>query len=133
MQGKRMIPLLTCCMLVAGCAAPLIFFGAGGAAGVAGYKYYEGVFNVTYKARYIDTWHAVNQAAVDLQLAVKSAKHDLIEGKIVAKRADGERVVVSIKYKSAYETDVGIRVGTLGDQEASKIIAEQIRKELFGK
>jgi hypothetical protein len=133
MHGKRMIALLACCMLLAGCAAPLVFFAAGGVGGVAGYKYYEGVFNVTYKARYIDTWQAVNQTAVDLQLVVQSAKHDVTEGKIVAKRADGERIVVSLKYKSAHETDVGIRVGTLGDQEASKIIAEQIRKELFGK
>ena len=133
MNGKRMILSLVCCMFVAGCAAPLIFFGAGGAAGVAGYKYYEGVFNVAFKAPYIDTWHAANKGAVDLHLAVESATHDLTKGKIVARRADGQRVVISLEYKSADETEVGIRVGTLGDKEASKIIAEQIRKELFGK
>jgi hypothetical protein len=120
-------------MLVAGCAAPLIFFGAGTAAGVAGYKYYAGVLNVTYKAPYIDTWDAANKTMRDLKLAVQSAEHDLTEGKIVAKRADGERVVISLRYKSADTTEAGIRVGALGDKNASGVIAEQIRKNLFGK
>ena len=131
MNVKRAIMLLACCILIAGCAAPLIFFGAGTAAGVAGYKYYEGVLHVTYKAAYIDTWDAANRAVRDLELVVKSAKHDLTEGKIVARRANGDRVVISLEYKSADKTDVGIRVGTLGDKEASSTIAEQIRKQLF--
>lgn len=126
-----MITLFACCILLAGCAAPLVFFGAGTAAGVAGYKYYDGVLNVTYKAPYIDTWHAAERAAKDLEFTVTSAKHDLTEGKIVARRADGDRVTISLKYKSADVTAVGIRVGTLGDKNASGTIAEQIRKQLF--
>ncbi len=133
MNGKRIMALFACCMLLAGCAAPLVFFGAGTAAGVAGYKYYEGVLNVTYKAAYIDTWDAANRAARDLRLVVTSAKHDLTAGKIVAKRADGDRVTLTLEYKSANETLVRIRVGTLGNKDASGTIAEQIRKELFGK
>lgn len=133
MKGKRMITLFACCMLLAGCAAPLVFFGAGTAAGVGGYKYYEGVLNVTYKAAYIDTWDAANRAAKNLQLVVTSATHDLTAGKIVARRADGDRVTISLEYKSAGETLVGIRVGTLGDKNASGTIAAQIRRELFGK
>ena len=131
MSGKRMITLLVCCVFLSGCAAPLIFFGAGTAAGVAGYKYYEGVLTVTYKAPYIDTWDASNRAAKALGLVVKSAKHDLTQGKIVAMRAGGDRVTISLKYRSAKVTEVGIRVGTLGDKDASGTIAEQIRKELF--
>jgi len=133
MNAKRMIALLAGCVFFAGCAAPLIFFGAGTAAGVAGYKYYEGVLTVTYKAAYIDTWEASNRAAKALGLVVKSAKHDLTEGKIVARRAGGDRVTISLKYKSAKVTEVGIRVGTLGDKNASGTIAGQIRKELFGR
>ena len=133
MNVKRMIALFTCWMFLGGCAAPLVFFGAGTAAGVAGYKYYEGVLSVTYKAPYIDTWEAANRAAKDLRFVVTSAKHDLTEGKITARRADGDRVTISLKYKSANETQVGIRVGTLGDKDASGTIAEQIRRELFGK
>ena len=133
MSRKRMMTLFACCMLLAGCAAPLVFFGAGTAAGVAGYKYYDGVLNVTYKASYIDTWHAAERTAKALQFAITSAEHDLTEGKIVARRAEGDRVTISLKYKSADETAVRIRVGTLGDKNASGTIAEQLRRELFEK
>ena len=38
-----------------------------------------------------------------------------------------------IKYISANRTEVDIRVGTFGDEEASSLIGEEIRKELFKK
>ncbi len=133
MRKIRFFSFLACCVLLVGCAAPLVFFGAGTAAGVAGFKYYEGALMVTYKAPYIDTWNATNKAFKDLQLTVESAKHDLTEGKVVAKRADGKRVVAVLKYVSAKETEARIRVGTLGDKKASGTVAEQIRKNLLGK
>lgn len=124
--------ILVGCVLLSACAAPLVFFGAGTAAGVAGFKYYEGVLIVTYKAAYIDTWDATNKAFRDLKLTVESAEHDLTEGKVVAKRADGKRVVAVLKYVSTKETEAKIRVGTLGDKKASGTIAEQIRRNLQG-
>jgi len=133
MRKIRFFSFLACCVLLVGCAAPLIFFGAGTAAGIAGFKYYEGALIVTYKAPYIDTWDATNKAFSDLKLTVESAKHDLTEGKVVAKRADGKPVVAVLKYVSAKATEARIRVGTLGDKKASGIIAEQIRKNLLGK
>ncbi|MFZ0449378.1 MAG: DUF3568 family protein [Desulfatiglandaceae bacterium] len=133
MKKCRFLAFLTCCVLVTGCAAPLVFFGAGTAAGVAGFKYYDGALIVTYKAPYIDTWDATNKAFRDLGLTVESAKHDLTEGEVAGKKADGERVAVALKYISGDKTEAKIRVGTLGDKKASGPIAEQIRRNLRGK
>jgi Protein of unknown function (DUF3568) len=133
MKKVRFFASLACCVLLAGCAAPLIFFGAGTAAGVAGFRYYDGALVVTYKSPYIDTWEATNKAFRDLRLTVESAKHDLTEGKVVGKRADGERVVAALKYVSGNDTEAQIRVGTLGDKQASGTIAEQIRRNLLRK
>lgn len=133
MKRCRLLVLLASSVLLAGCAAPLIFFGVGTVAGVTGYKYYQGALIVNYKAPYIRTWDATNKTVRDLRLTPESAEHDLTEGTIVATRADGKRVVVSLSYQSADETQAQIRVGYLGDQKASETIAEQIRKNLFGR
>jgi hypothetical protein len=44
---------------------------------------------------------------------------------------DERSVTVSLAYKSAQQTEVEIRVGFFGDKDASDVIQEGIRKELF--
>jgi hypothetical protein len=118
-------------LFLSGCAAPVVFFGAGTAAGVTGYKYYRGSLSVVYQAPYMETWDATLKAVENMQMQVQEQKHDLTTGKIVAKRADKKGVHISVKYMSSEETEVVIRVGFLGDQEASMAIKEEIRKVLF--
>lgn len=117
--------------ILSGCA-PLIFFGAGTAAGVAGYKYYDGTLNVIYKAAYIDTWDAALQALSRMNLKVEKSDHDTKKGEIQARRQDGTRVTLSIEYKSPNETEAMIRVGFFGDEAASVAIKEKIREILQG-
>jgi hypothetical protein len=112
-----------------GCA-PLVFFGAGTAAGVAGYKYYEGALTVIYQAPFMETWDSSLQALNQMNLRVLKSPHDTTSGKITARQADGQPVTVSLKYKSAQETEVIIRVGHLGDKNRSMAIKEEIRKIL---
>jgi uncharacterized lipoprotein len=116
---------------LAGCPAPLVFFGAGTAAGIVGYKYYEGALEVVYEAPYMETWDATLKALERMNLRVEEKEHDLTKGKIVAKRADNKTVNIKISYQSSKETKVVIRVGVLGDEEASMAIKEEIRKALF--
>jgi len=118
-------------VFLSGCPAPIVFFGAGTAAGVAGYKYYRGALTVVYEAPYMDTWDATLKAVENMNLQLQEQKHDLTTGKIVAKRADKKDVHISIKYMSSEETEVVIRVGFFGDQEGSMAIKEEIRKVLF--
>ncbi len=117
-------------LFLAGCGA-LVVFGVGTAAGVAGYKWYEGALTVIYEAPYIKAWDATLKALEDMELQIQSQKHDLTKGTIKAKLDDDRSLSVSLAYKSAQQTEVVIRVGFFGDKDASDVIQENIRKELF--
>jgi uncharacterized lipoprotein len=119
------------CFLLTGCAAPVVFFGAGAAAGVVGYKYYEGALTVIFQSPFMETWDATLTALDRMNIKVESSTHDITSGKVRAKRGEKQPVTISLKYKSAKETEVVIKVGYLGDESASMAIKEEIRKVLF--
>jgi len=111
--------------------APVVLMGAGAAVGVFGYKYYQGALTVIYESPYMETWDATLKALEEMNMKVESSKHDASSGWIVARDPDQKRVSISMEYRSAKETEVVIRSGTMGDEEASMAIKESIRKELF--
>jgi uncharacterized lipoprotein len=113
----------------ASCGAFLFLGGA--AAGVAGYKYYEGALEVVYESPFMETWDGTLRALDRMGIEVTDKKHDLTAGKINAMRSDLKEITLSLKYISTNETEVKIRVGILGDEGASNAIKEEIRKELF--
>ena len=71
MKMKYVIPVLFC-FLLAGCI-PAFFLG-GAAAGIAGYKFYEGSLHVIYEAPYMETWDATLRALEGMNLQVRSKK-----------------------------------------------------------
>jgi hypothetical protein len=113
----------------ASCTAAVFLGGA--AAGVAGYKYYEGALEVVYEAPFMETWDAALRALNLMDIEVTDKKHDLTAGKINGMSSDNKEIKLSFKYRSKEETMVSIRVGILGDERASDVIKEEIRKELF--
>jgi len=127
--SKGVLGLIAILLLCAACA-PLAFFGAGTAAGVGGYKYIKGALVVLYEAPYIQTWDASLRALEEMGLKIEKAEHDLTTGEIKARRADGKQVILSFEYKSARTTQVKIRVGIFGDEDASMVIKEKIRDVL---
>jgi hypothetical protein len=134
-RGLRRISLcivIPCVLAILSGCAPLIFFGAGTAAGVAGFKYYDGALTVIYQAPYMDTWDASLSALSRMNLNVEKSDHDVKKGQIAARRPDGTRVTLSVEYKSQNETEAVIRVGFFGDEAASVAIKEKIREILQG-
>lgn len=128
-QRILLLPLIYF-LFFTGCGA-LVLFGAGTAAGIAGYKWYEGALTVVYEAPYEKAWKATLKALEDMELQIQSQEHDITKGKIKAKLKDDRSLSVSLAYKSAQQTEVVIRVGFLGDKDASDVVQENIRKELF--
>ena len=128
-KGKFFVPVLLLFFLI-GCA-PLIFFGAGTAAGIVGSMYYRGGLTVIYQAAYVETWDAALKAIENMKFSLERKEHDATEGKITARREDDKPVTISMKYKRSRETEVTIRVGLLGDKKASNAVKEEIRKVLF--
>jgi hypothetical protein len=129
MKGRFLLPVL-CCFCLASCA-PLFFFGAGTVAGVVTYKYYKGTLTVIYQAPIMKTWDATLKVLEEMKLKIDTKDHDRTSGKIVAVRADGKPVIISLAYISSRETEVVIRVGFFGDKNISMIIKEEIRKGLI--
>lgn len=115
--------------VLSGCG-PAIIFGAGAAAGVGGYKYYRGSLTTTYNAAFEETWQAGLVAVRALDLEIKGAQHDLNSGSISAVEADGTPVTVKMKYVSARETEVSIRVGILGEEKRAVVIKDKIAEIL---
>jgi hypothetical protein len=130
MNKGRCLLLALLCLCLVGCA-PFGFFAAGTAAGVGGYKYYQGAMNVIYQAPYTDTWDAAIKVMEEMNFTIDNMVKDAMSGKIEARRADNKPVTVSLKYKSTNETDTSIRIGIFGDENASNVIKDGIAKELF--
>lgn len=112
-----------------GCAA-LIGAGAGAGAGVTGYRFIEGELEVNYTKPYEQVWQATNMALKDLEMAIEESEKDQLGAKIKALRADGTKVVIKLKRRPSGITRVKIRVGMLGDQEASDFIERAIERNL---
>ena len=129
---KCMIASMLCFCFIGGCA-PLFLFGAGTAVGVAGYKFYHGTLTVIFQAPFMETWDATLKALKEMNMKISLSEHDMTSGKIVARKADNTPVNISIKYKTFKETEAIIRVGPLGDKNASEAIKGKIRAVLFGK
>ncbi len=129
LKGKIFLPVLLGLSLAS--CAPLILFGAGAAVGVGTFKWYEGRLAVLYKAPFIETWDGTLKGLEAMKMTINKKTHDLTAGRIEGLRADKKDVIITLKYKSARETEVDIQVGLFGDQEASVAIKDAIRKEVF--
>jgi len=129
MVKRKYLIVLLLCFCLASCAPAA--FVVGTAAGLGGYKYYDGALNVIYQAPYMKTWDATLKTLEEMGFLIETKKHDLTSGKISAKRADGKDVSVALKYRSSEETEAKIRVGFFGDENASNVIKDKIGQVLF--
>ena len=128
MKAKRLF-LTLLCLCLSGCA-PVAFL-VGAAAGISGYKYYEGALIVVYHAPYERTWDATLGALKEMGFEIEEKERELSKSRIKARPANDKPVTLNIKYISSDETEVTIRVGIMGDKKASEVIKENIRKKLF--
>jgi uncharacterized lipoprotein len=125
------LPLLLCLFLT-GCAPVLLLSGA--AAGIGGYKYYKGLLTVVYEAPYENTWDASIKALEDLEFTIQEKTEKIGSGKIsAASSSKDQEANLFLEYVSPHETQVSIRVGLLGDENASNVIKDKIGSILFEK
>jgi uncharacterized lipoprotein len=116
-------------ILISGCA-PLVFVG-GAIVGVGGYKYVEGAMTVVYQAPYENTWDSSIKALDELGYKIAEKKEKVGSGKIYTEGPETKKVTLSFKYMSQEETEVIIRVGLFGDENASNVIKDKIADILF--
>lgn len=126
---KLMVVLFLFLLPLTGCL-PLISGGAGAGAGTTGYRFIKGELEVNYTKPYEQVWQATNKALKDLEMPIEESEKDQLSAKIKALRADGTKVVIKLKRRRSGITRVKIRVGILGNKEASGFIERAIERNL---
>ncbi|MGE5855300.1 MAG: DUF3568 family protein [Syntrophaceae bacterium] len=121
--------VLTCCFSLYGCPV-LVVGGAAVAGGTGTYYYVEGEMKTDYYFSVDAVWSAVEKTIADMK--GRDVEPDKDGGKIVAVIND-EKVTFRAVYKDKDLTTLGVRVGPVGNQTASKVIQDRVADNLLKK
>ena len=121
--------LLACCVSLYGCPV-LVVTGAAVAGGTGTYYYVEGDMRTDYYFSVSGVWSAVEKTIADMK--GRDVEPDKDGGKIVAVIND-EKVTFRLTYKDKDLTTLGVRVGLVGNEAASKVIQDRVADNLLKK
>ena len=108
-------------LLCTGCAAVVV----GGAAAVGSFTYVAGQLKKTYNADLDTSFRASLAGCESLVMPILDREKQLSQATI--KTQDGDRDVwITLKTQSSTTTEISIRVGYLGDEQASRRIHDAI-------
>ena len=120
--------LLACCFSLYGCPV-LVVGGAAVAGGTGTYYYVEGEMKTDYYFPVATVWSAVEKTIADMKGRDVEPDKQTDGGKITAVIND-EKVQFRIKYKDSNLTTLGVRVGLMGNETASKILQDRVADNL---
>ena len=123
-----MVAVLAAMTLVQGCALLLV----GGAAAGAAYgtvKYVNNTLQVTYEVSLDRAWDAANAALKELQMPVTASNKDGASGKLEARNAQEQPVVIQTTRKTDTVTEIQITVGTF-DTSENRTESQQIYNKM---
>lgn len=121
---KKVLLLIIALPFLYSCAPAWIGLGAG--IGIGTYKYIEGNLERDYPITYDKTWNVTNQALTNLKISITNSIKN--EGTIDGVREDGKSVIIRLINRGQWVTTVRVRVGFLGDKEASAKIHDEIAR-----
>lgn len=104
----------------------------GAAAGAGAYAYYSGNYTETCTVEFGEAYQATREAMLDLAMPVLHEQHQGVTGTLESSLQDGTKVTVTIEEKprqlanDPHQTEVGVRIGTFGDEKASTKILQQV-------
>ena len=128
MIAKRIISLVLLCALslaVSGCAAVVV----GGAAAGSAYVYVTGQAKQQFNNDLSASYQAALTACKELNLKIESSKKRLSEAEVKAKDVD-TTVFIDLSSVSSRVTEISVRYGMLGDEQASARILSAISRNL---
>jgi hypothetical protein len=123
--------VLTCCFSLYGCPV-LVVTGAAVAGGTGTYYYVEGEMRTDYYFSVDGVWSGVEKTIADMKGRDVEPDKQADGGTIVAVIND-EKVTFRLKYKDKDLTSLGIRVGVMGNEAASKVIHDRVADNLLKK
>ena len=109
-----------------GCAALVI----GGAAGAGSYAYISGEMKSNESISLNRAWNATQKAVKKSGFTVTSKEKDDFYAKLVARGAGDKKLTIKLKRQSDNITEIKIRVGMLGDESMSRLIYDEIKKQI---
>ncbi|HEX7504096.1 MAG TPA: DUF3568 family protein [Syntrophales bacterium] len=127
-RAAIMMILLACCISLYGCPV-LVVGGAAVAGGTGTYYYVEGDMRTDYYFPVSAVWSAVEKTIADMKGRDVEPDKQTDGGKITAVIND-EKVQFRIKYKDSNLTTLGVRVGLMGNETASKVIQDRVADNL---
>jgi hypothetical protein len=110
-------------VMQSGCALLVVGAAAGAATGVI---YHEGELQAEVEGAPPAVIKATERAFRDLIWTKDSAGATETDGKATARTATGKPVAVKVEMKSESTSEVGIRIGTFGDEAMSRMLHEKI-------
>jgi hypothetical protein len=116
--------LIVLVLLSGGCAAALVGAGAGTVA------YIRGDLEAVVESNIDATYQASVKALGQLEITPTSKAKDALTAKIVGRDADDKKVTIKLARTADNLTKLSIRIGLIGDETKSRIIYEQIKKNL---
>ena len=120
--------LLVCCFSLYGCPV-LVVGGAAVAGGTGTYYYVEGEMRTDYYFPVATVWSAVEKTIADMKGHDVEPDKQTDGGKITAVIND-EKVQFRIMYKDKDLTTLGVRVGLMGNETASKVLQDRVADNL---
>jgi hypothetical protein len=120
--------LLACCFSLYGCPV-LVVGGAAVAGGTGTYYYVEGEMRTDYYFSVATVWSAVEKTIADMKGRDVEPDKQTDGGKITAV-INEEKVQFRIKYKDKDLTTLGVRVGLMGNETASKVLQDRVADNL---
>jgi len=127
-QAKAILVLLCLAMALSGCAATIVGTALVGT-GAGTYLYINGELKTDYYFSFDRVWAATEKTIAGTRGSEVAPAKGIGTGSIDAV-ISGEKVHFNIVYKDKDVTTVGIRVGGIGDETASKLIHGNILDNL---
>jgi hypothetical protein len=130
-KAKKLSILLSVLLVsgsLAGCVAAVV---AGAAvAGAGTYTYVKGELKTSVGANIKQTSDATLAALHDYGIVVVSQQLGASTGEINGRRADDTKVVVKLNEVNPGVTEIGVRVGLVGDEATSRNILDKVQSYL---
>jgi len=124
-----LVMLLTLAVAASGCGF-LVGAGLGAGAAYGGYRYTQGAFETDYRHPLDQTYNATLASLKQMNMPVTKTQKDAVGAQIEANRSDGTPVTIDLKKTGPETTNATIRVGRIGDEDASRTIANRIAQDL---
>ncbi len=128
MDKRWLLPLAPLAFTVQGCF--LLLLGGGAAAGAGAVIYARGELQAVETTSIQRTWDATHDAMRDLGFAVTDQEKNPDSATLQARTKDNDEVNIRLQAKGVTATEIGIRVGTFGNEALSRVILEKIQRNI---